>query len=65
MEGVVNWLLLPPELWDYVLRYHVVDEYDALRLARTCTALWEVYKSNGVKEWAWHNRWTRDCQLYT
>ena len=56
----VDWLLLPPELWDYVFRYHVVDEYDALRLAQTCTALWEVYKGNGVKEWAWRNRWIRE-----
>ncbi len=54
------WLLLPLELWDYVFRHHVVDEHDALRLAQTCTTLWEVYKSNGVKEWAWHNRWIRE-----
>ena len=59
-KNKVDWLLLPLELWDYVFRYHVVDEYDALRLAQTCTTLWEVYKSNGVKEWAWRNRWTRE-----
>ncbi len=60
---VVNWTLLPFELWDYVFRYHVVDEYDALNFARTCTVLWEVYKSNGVKEWAWRNRWTRRINI--
>ena len=59
---VVNWTLLPFELWDYVFRYHVVDEYDALRLAQTCTTRWEVYKSNGAKEWAWRNRWIREVQ---
>ncbi len=58
----VDWLLLPFELWDYVFRYHVVNEYDALRLAQTCSTLWEVYKSNGVKEWAWRNRWTREVE---
>ena len=62
MKGNVDWISLPFELWDYVFRYHVVDEYDALRLAQTCTALWEVYKSNGVKEWAWRNRWTREVK---
>ena len=56
----MDWLLLPLEVWDYLFRYHVVDEYDALRLAQTCTTLWEVYKGNGVKEWAWRNRWTRE-----
>ncbi len=61
-KNKVDWLLLPLELWDYVFRHHVVDEYDALRLAQTCVTLWEVYKSNGVKEWAWHNRWTGEVE---
>ena len=61
-KNKVDWLSLPFELWDYIVRYHVVDEYDALRLAQTCSTLWEVYKSNGVKQWAWGNRWIRDVE---
>ena len=60
----VDWLLLPLELWDYVFRFWVVDEYHALRLAQTCTTLWEVYKSNGVKEWAWRNRWIKEAEAW-
>ncbi len=61
-KNKVDWLLLPLELWDYVFRYHIINKYDALRLAQTCTKLWGVYKGGGAKEWVWNNRLTAEVE---